>query len=614
MLRAPADDLAAVLEMHRRLSEGASLDVLGPLAVEHVAHLMRGTAALWVEQADGRVEPVAMGHPDPDVDAALRELTRGGIAGPHLFVRSLMRSGELRRMSAAEMAAASQLMEPTYRRWFSAHPISEMVIQPLSWGGRQIGALGVARDAGEPPLDESELTLLGSVAQLLAVALQTRMVAASQEQHLRQVRANEQHLDVLAHTDDLTGLLNRRGFLRAVAALEEPLRDEVGVALLDLDDFKDVNDGFGHAAGDGFLMSFASHLVQALPVDAVVARMGGDEFAVLLRPTTGAPLPDAFREALAACPLTVTVADVEVPVRVSAGVSTQAHGDVASGSDLLREADVAMYRAKRQRLGLAVFTPDTDDAARSRLREASLLRQAIADRELTVHLQRQVPLQEDDGPERYEVLVRWPAADGIRLPGEFLQLAHDIGLLDALTDLVVDLSVEQLAHWARTGRRARLAVNLPATSLVRPGFVDGLAARLSVLGLPAAALVLELTESDLVDDGARPMVAYARSRGLGVSIDDFGTGWSALAYLLDVPASELKIDLLLVQGVHADLQRRLLVDHCVRLAHSLGIEVVAEGVEDERDLAVLRELGVDWVQGFLLHRPCAADQLEAGAG
>ena len=184
-------------------------------------------------------------------------------------------------------------------------------------------------------------------------------------------------------------------------------------------------------------------------------------------------------------------------------------------------------------------------------------------------------------------------------------------LLDPwLQPSVADLVVTQLVAWQEAGRRTSVAVNVPARSLGRPGFADDLGAQLRGAGLPQGVLTLEVTENELIDDAAREAVRACRERGLAVAIDDFGMGYSALGYLLDVPATELKIDRSLVARVHEQPARRVLVAHCVSLAHALGVQVVAEGVETAEEQQALVELGADWVQGFHLHRPCAPEDLD----
>jgi len=603
------DTVGAVLELHRELSEGVELGELGQAAVRHVARMMRGTAALWVVEADGQVAATAMAHPEPAVDRSLAQITGGRVSGPHRLVRSVMESGEQTRMSSSELEEASALMEPTYRRWFQQHPPRELVLQPLRMSGRSIGLLGVARDADQAPLDPGEHAFLVQIAQIVSVSLQTQLLAQAQEALLQQSRRNEERLDVLAHTDDLTGLPNRRGFVRALGELEQPLQAPVGLALLDLDDFKDVNDAFGHAAGDELLRAFSLRMSAALRPGALLARMGGDEFALLVRAPDRTSLDEELRQALRACPASLTVEDLDVPVRASVGVASRDRGDRVVLSDVLREADVAMYRAKRIGCGTVRFDPRVDTAALTRLHEADLLRRAVADRELTVHYQLLVPTAGGLATERAEALVRWPTPDGLRGPSSFLPLAHELGLMDQLTDLVLDLVVEQITAWRRTDREVSVAVNVPAQVLARPTLPEDVVRRLDQAGLPRDRLTIEVTENEIIDGRVRAAVARCRDLGLGVAIDDFGMGYSALSYLLDVPATELKIDRGLVGRVNAQPARRVLVEHCVALAHSLGVRVVAEGVETEAEASILREIGADWLQGFHLHRPGPAQDL-----
>ena len=383
--------------------------------------------------------------------------------------------------------------------------------------------------------------------------------------------------------------------------------------MLDLDDFKAVNDSFGHATGDALLMSCAASLEAALPPGAVAARTGGDEFAVLVLGESAEVVRGQVHALGDAAPRSVRILGVEVPLKISAGLAVCAPGEAFDPASALQHADVAMYRVKRSTGGggtirLAEYDRSTDAAALRRLPDAARLRTGIAVGELVLHYQRFVATREG-GREHVEALVRWSRDGELLLPGDFLPLATEIGAMPEVTEAVLDAAVAQLVLWWAAGREVTVAVNVPATALTSTRFVDGVLERLRGAGLPVDALAVEVTETELVQSDAREAVLHAREAGLSVAVDDFGTGYSSLAYLVDVPFSVVKLDRALVRGLDADPVRRVLVRHCVRFCHELGLQVVAEGVEQQAERDVLTTLGVDWLQGFHLHRPAPAGEL-----
>ena len=596
---------AVVLELHRLLVEDTPLEVVRQLAVARIAALTRGAAALWLDDG-GDVSLAAFSHPDAGVQAEMLQLTGGLAHGEHSFVRTVITGGQPLSLTGAQVAASLPLMEPAYATFFADHPVAGMLLHPLRCAGASIGLLGVARD-GEP-FDDEDLSLLADIGYVTSVVLHSLQVQERQQQALQDARRQEAAQEQLAHTDELTHLLNRRGFRRALPPTTPASVTALGVLLLDLDDFKAVNDGFGHATGDALLVSCASHLRAALPAGAQAARLGGDEFAVLLRGADGQDVRRLARELRDSFPTAMELLGVEVALGVSGGLVVAPPGTAFDPERAVQLADVAMYRAKRNRTGLAEYDAVTDAAALRRLHDVARLRRGIAGGELVLHYQRLSPVGTS---EHLEALVRWQRDGELVAPGGFLPLAQEIGAMPELTAVVLDLAVEQLAVWSAEGREVTVAVNIPAPVLAGAGLVEDVLSRLSAAGLGPASLALEVTEGELVDEAARTAVRHCREHGLRVAIDDFGTGYSALAYLLDVPATWLKIDRALVGRLHEEPARQTLVRHCTQLAHELGMQVVAEGVELEVEADVLLGLGVDLLQGFHVHRPCPASQVWA---
>jgi len=422
----------------------------------------------------------------------------------------------------------------------------------------------------------------------------------------REVRGyNEVKLE--ARTDELTGLANRRALLakadRIVAAATTGR--PAAMLLLDLDGFKEVNDSLGHPAGDDLLRQVGPRLRGALRPDDVLARLGGDEFAVLV-PDAGVDEAEALAHRLRALLLQpFTVEGIRLHVGVSIGVSTTPV-PAASVQDLLRFADVAMYSAKSAREGVHVYVPDPSSggAGGDRLRTMEELRTALTNDELVVFVQPQVDLR-DGGVVGAEALVRWQhPTRGLLGPADLLPAAEQAGLLRQLTDTVLELALVAAGSWW-ADHEVPISVNLTAANVTDLDLPHKVASALRRHGLPARALTLELVEDTLMADQARGRTVLTDMRQLGVrtSIDDYGTGYSSLAYLRHLPADELKLDRSLTADVDRDPRAAAIVQHTVALAHDLGLTLVAEGVEDDDTGAVLARLGCDVAQGYAIARP-----------
>jgi diguanylate cyclase (GGDEF)-like protein len=413
-----------------------------------------------------------------------------------------------------------------------------------------------------------------------------------------------------ARTDELTALPNRRALLeeaRAVLAAASARRP-VALLLLDLDGFKEVNDSLGHHAGDQLLRQVGPRLRPALRPGDLLARLGGDEFAVLLSDAgldEAQGMAERLRELVM---LPFTVEDIRLHVGVSIGVAT---GPVpaATVQELLRCADVAMYAAKSGREGVHVYVPDPSTGTGDRLRTMEELRIALTEGQLEVHLQPQVAL-EDGAVVGAEALVRWNhPTRGLLSPADLLPAAEQAGLLRPLTDTVLELALAAAARWW-PHRSVPVSVNLSAANVTDLDLPGKVALALVRHSLPARALTLELVEDTLMADPERGRQVLGELRRLGVrtSIDDYGTGYSSLAYLRHLPADELKLDRSLTADVHRDRRASAIVRHTVALAHDLGLRLVAEGVEDAATATALADLGCDVAQGYAVARPMPVDE------
>ena len=419
----------------------------------------------------------------------------------------------------------------------------------------------------------------------------------------------------LTFHDGVTGLPNRayleertKELLTAAAGSGAP----VAAIFLDLDGFTAVNDTVGHGAGDLLLAQAARRLRAAVPSPEMVARWGGDEFAVLIADATSSQevIDIAERLAVGIAAEPFGVADRDIPLTASVGVALSAPDGTGH---LLRNADVAMSRAKEAGGGrVEVFAAHMHAAAVRRLELSAELRRAITDGSLGIEYQPLVELA-TSRVTGVEALIRWSPAGKPVPPGEFLGVAEDSGLIVPLGDWVLREACAQVAAWRASGWEIGLSVNFSLRQVSAARFAESVLAALEASGLPEDALTLEVTEHVLVE-GAGPMVdglAQLRQRGIRLAIDDFGTGYASLAYLRELPVDIIKIDPSFVAGLGTDGTLALLTRTIVQVGHDLGIEVVAEGIERPEQLELLRAMGCGLGQGYLVARPMAARGIEA---
>ncbi|MFE2382789.1 putative bifunctional diguanylate cyclase/phosphodiesterase [Streptomyces misionensis] len=480
---------------------------------------------------------------------------------------------------------------------------------------------GALPDIARPALLRQGLVavaLLG-IAPLLCVVADTQpvllplfaipLIAIDSALWMARARAEEQL------RDPLTGLPNRQWLQERIwTALDEA--DRIGarsaLMLIDLDRFRSVNDTLGHLAGDRLLLQIAERLRLALPRGAEAARLGGDEFAVLL------PVADSTTSAMRVARGLVTALSspldldgLTLVLEASAGVAVfPDHAMEAEG--LLRRADVAMYQAKRDRTGVEVYESKRDSNTPDRLGLLGDLRRALDAHEVQLHYQPKVRF--DGQVAGLEALVRWVHPERGKVPpDEFIAIAESSGLMPHLTEYVLETALAQVARWRAQGLRVPVAVNVSPRDVHTPGFAGSVAARLARHGVPAGALQLEITEHVLLEDPQRAADTLAALTGHGVkmSLDDFGTGYSSLVHLRRLPVSELKIDRSFVARLAVDTEDAEIVRCTVDLAHSLGLLVVAEGVEDDETWERLRDLGCDAVQGWLVAAAMPADETTA---
>ena len=425
----------------------------------------------------------------------------------------------------------------------------------------------------------------------------------------------ERRLHHIAHYDTLTGLANRHSFHERLALAVERTRVDSGerfaVLFMDLDRFKLVNDSFGHHVGNELLVAIAQRLSEAVQPDNLVARLGGDEFAVLLERLQGGDA--CMRQAQALLDIVsrpVEIHGTEVMPGASVGITFSDLG-YRTVDEILRDADLAMYEAKAEGgARVVVFDHSMHERAAQRLALENDLRVAIGSSQMTLAYQPIFDLE----PQRltgFEALLRWThPLRGAVSPAMFVALAEETGQIGALTKWVVETTAEQLARWQRDDPGISMSVNLSGRDLVRPGFAAQLGAVLARHPVRPGSLLLEITETSLMNrlDEAVDAMRTLRADGFRFSIDDFGTGYSSLAYLSRLPIDTLKIDRAFVSALGKGPESLAIVRTIQQLGQVLQRRVVAEGIENAEQLATLREMGVDAGQGYLLARPMPAEQ------
>jgi diguanylate cyclase (GGDEF)-like protein len=469
-------------------------------------------------------------------------------------------------------------------------------------GALSVLLLGSLNDVGSSATAFATATLLVTGVRLALTLGSLRSLTAERHQQ--------------AITDQLTGLGNRRRLdqvlTRFFSAGSSASHPELAFLFVDLDHFKEVNDSFGHAAGDQLLRQIGPRIRSCLSEGDLLARIGGDELVIVLfnggeaRATSIAGrVSEAIRE-----PFVLEM--VTVRIGVSIGIARAGiHANDPAG--LMRCADQAMYRAKESGEWYAVYDPEIDTEL-DRLRLADDLRSAIENAELELHYQPQIDLG-SGAVVAVEALLRWPHPRlGFVPPLDFLPLAEDAGLMRPLTGFVLQEALAQCADWRSNGHNLTMSINVSATNVLDVDFVTLVESELRGHHVPADALILEITETTLISDLDRcgQVIDELRTLGCTVSIDDFGAGFTSIASLAKLAVGEVKLDRSFLTALDQDTNSRALIEATINLAHALGLHVVAEGVEEEATLTTLATLGCDLAQGYYIARPTRAAELTLG--
>lgn len=509
-------------------------------------------------------------------------------------------------IAATSWEPTRRLTKETFTGWLALIPSVASTLTAVA-----VLCVGAGPRVPLPAVVLATLTLVGAAARFAVSFHELALLAESRQQAL---------------TDELTGLANRRALM---AALEQARgRDSAGLLLVDLDRFKEINDSLGHHVGDELLVQVARRLRAAVRSQDLVARLGGDEFAVLLA-TDESRLPqapsttDGEPVALTTSRLAATriVAEMAGPFALD-DVTLHVQGSVGIGvlpdhTDdpllLLQRADVAMYTAKASTARIGVYQAEEDPHSRERLQLLEELRGSLRDGGIVCHYQPKVDIA-TGRVAGVEALARWRhPSRGLLSPDQFLSLAEHAGLMRELTAAVLGCALGQSRRWREAGAPLTVAVNLSPTNLLDVDLPEQIRHVLLAHDLPPDSLELEITETVMMTNPTRcqDVVTRLHRYGIRTAIDDYGTGYSSLAYLQDLPVDVLKLDRMFVSRMTTDHRAEAIVRSTVDLAHSLGMTVVAEGVEDAETFQALHGYGCDLSQGYLHTPPLPAPELDS---
>ncbi|HKJ09920.1 MAG TPA: EAL domain-containing protein [Gammaproteobacteria bacterium] len=605
-----------------------ALGIFGTVAYWLLPDAAKNADTLLLQQfgreiGDRLSRPVASGALN---DAMLTALRRR-LTGSDTIVLVEDKQGRLVAVSAAGDARVKQdtdrLLKATRTassRAVRNHGVLDVGNARYSWATSPITGTPYSVTVAHPFTEEYEQFSSTLWVRLVATGLFVMWVAVWAALVIASViarRLNEKNaaLTYQAHHDGLTGLPNRTLLHRHLQSLIRSASqhgESIALFVMDLDRFKDVNDTLGHPFGDQLLQLVGQRVSASLRADDIMARLGGDEFAVALPATGRKQAVTCAMRILHALEQPFVVEGLTLDVKTSIGIAVYPeHGEAPDR--MVQHADTAMYKAKKAGVGYRFYDPDEDPHSLRRLTLTGELRRGIEHNQLVLYYQPKVDLKTHRAM-GVEALVRWHHPQhGLVPPDEFIPLAERTGLIRPLTEWVLNEAVRQSSVWRRRGLYLSVAVNLSAYNLKHPLLPTEIGALLQTWDVPASALVLELTESAMMEDPelATDIVRRMDSMGLRIAVDDFGTGYSSLAHLQRLSVHELKIDKSFVIGMDADDSNVVIVRSIVDLAHNLGCRVVAEGVENSDGLRALEALGCDGAQGYYLSRPLPASALES---
>ncbi len=574
-----------------------------------VSFLTRGTDSRWsvlastipLSQQQELVEEFSS-HSDATTQGSAMIL--GGTEYETL-IRHLDHAGE-----APILAVQQRSLDDALKPFKPLHRIL-IVLALISVAASVVGSILIGRSITRPLLALGQMTERieeGGYSQPVAISGADEIVQLARRFNVMRdgIATREREILRLAYGDTLTGLPNRARFREQLETAIRSAQDSttpVTVLVVNLDRFSYINETLGHAAGDEVLKHVAARLTALLSGGDIVARLGGDEFAVLL---VGVGTDQGVRAAAKvadALESPIVVGPQSLDVRASIGIAGYpAHG--IDAETLLRHADAAMSLAKHSKQGVLTYDPRLRQRREEQLSLLSELRHAMEANELRLAYQPKVDLATGAVTEVEALMRWWHPTKGPISPGMFIPFAEQTGFIKTVTAWAIAHAAAQCAHWRLQGLSLCVSINISAQDLLNPALTSIVADAVTRYGLPPRQLCLEITESGVMQDPARAIevLAALQASGVGLSIDDFGTGYSSLSYVKHLAVNELKIDRSFITNLATDEKDRAIVLSTIELAHHLGLKVVAEGVENQETLDVLKELGCDSVQGFLFTR------------
>lgn len=503
-----------------------------------------------------------------------------------------------------------------------------LILVPLQGKKHFLGGISAINKTGNMEFTRRDLNLLTMFAGIVSIAIENAMTVKQMEETSRlnedyrrrlkimnkQLLESNRELEFHALYDPLTSLPNRSLFrdrLSRGISLAESSSSQLGLLLIDLDRFKDINDALGHDKGDYLLKEIALRLQQYVYPNDTFARLGGDEFAVILPDCNRKSLMDRASTLLQVLekPFMINGSTITVSASIGATVYPE-HGD--NLTDILSRADSAMYGAKKSKQGIMFYEPATDRSPLGYLTMVTDLRKALSRGEFELYFQPQVDLKTNEII-AVEALGRWVHSRyGLVNPDVYITELEQIGVIEQYTTWAIETSLRNAIDWRNKGRHIKVAVNISVTDLLNPEFMKRLDALIGSREY-GELLTFEITENLFLSEYDRllEVLEYIRYLGIALSIDDFGTGYSSLSRLKKLPVSELKIDRSFVRDMEQSQNDEVIVHSTIELAHNLGLCVVAEGVESHETLNRLAALGCDTAQGFVISEPLTLEQLNA---
>jgi diguanylate cyclase (GGDEF)-like protein len=628
---------AATVTLDHRPFQFVVVPVLAPQPIARVcigfaiddsvlADIRRLTAlelSLWA--ANPAAPPLLLSTLPPEKQLALRERIRDGTAMPET-----LRLGPdtyqtlLQPIETGDGSAVNVLLQRSLEEAQGPLRRLELQIFALSSAGLLlaiIAAVFFARGVTRPLrrlAEAAERIGRGDYSTPVGVAQDDEMgqLAAAFNRMGTEISAREEQIRHQGSHDSLTGLPNRRLFLEHLAlwiASAKRRQTMVGMVMMDLDRFKEINDTLGHSLGDDLLVEIGRRLRQTIRASDTVARLGGDEFAVMFETAAAASAVELAQRIGRALETPFALGGISIDVKASMGIALYPLHAEDAGT-LMRRADIAMYQAKRDHGAYALYESGRDDHSLRRLAIISELRQAVASDALELHFQPKIDIATERAIHA-EALVRWRhPVHGMMPPDEFIPLAEQSGDIGIITKWVLKRAIEDCAGWNRAGFDLAVAVNLSALDLYDAGLPALIGALLQDQGLHPSKLILEITESAVMKDAAYALkiLRDVEERGITLAIDDFGTGYSSLAHLKRLPVDELKIDKSFVVNLSGEtIDDAVIVRSTIDLGHNMGLKVVAEGLETSEAYAILKGFGCDMAQGYFISHPIPSPQLLA---